>query len=211
MTTRRIFPGTDRHRSWGERYELTLPDRFGIWLSAVQIRRRIGSFKGLYIADIGCGYHAAFVRSVLDEVERATIVDLSLSDELTQHPKIDARLGLLPETLQGIAPSSLDVVLCNNVLEHLWQPVATVREVCRMLRPGGSAFFNVPSWRGKFYLEALAFRLKITAADEIDDHKAYYDERELWRLVVEGGFKPKDVVVRRHKFGLNTFAICKKS
>jgi len=211
MTTRPVIPGTDRHRSWGERYELKLADRFGIWLSSVQIRRRVGSFEGLRVADIGCGYEAAFVRSILDEIEHATIVDLSLSGDLLEHPKLEARVGLLPETLQGIATSSLDVVLCNNVLEHLWKPVETVREVRRMLRPGGSAFFNVPSWRGKFYLETLAFRLGITAADEIDDHKAYYDEKELWRLVVEGGFKPKDVLVRRHKFGLNTFAFCKKS
>lgn len=206
-----VIAGTDRHRAWGERYDLHLADKLGVWLSSVQIHRRVGSFRGLRILDIGCGYQAAFVRSVLEDVERATIVDLSLADDLRSHPKVDARVGLLPDTLRTIEPESCDFVLCNNVLEHLWQPVEAVREAWRILRPGGHAFFNVPTWRGKFYLELLAFRLKITATDEIDDHKAYYGEQDLWRLVVEGGFKPKDVIVRRHKFDMNVFAFCTKN
>lgn len=205
------IPGTDRHRAWGERYDLKLADKFGIWLSSVQIHRRVGSFRGLRILDIGCGYQAAFVRSVLDQVEHATVVDLSLAEDLRAHPKIDAHTGLLPDALRAIDSESCDFVLCNNVLEHLWHPVDAVREARRILRAGGTAFFNVPTWRGKFYLEMLAFRLKITATDEIDDHKAYYDEQGLWRLVVEGGFKPKDVLVRRHKFDMNVFAFCKKN
>lgn len=206
-----VIVGTDRHRAWGERYDLKLADKLGIWLSSVQIRRRVGSFQGLRVLDIGCGFQAAFVRSVLDEIEHATVVDLKLADDLHAHPKIDVRTGLLPDALRGIDSESCDFVLANNVLEHLWAPADAVREAFRILRPGGSAFFNVPTWRGKYYLELLAFRLKLTATDEIDDHKAYYDEQGLWRLVVEGGFKPKDVLVRRHKLDLNVFAFCKKN
>ena len=43
----------------------------------------------------------------------------------------------------------------------------------------------------------------------MDDHKAYYDPRDLWPMLVEAGFKPRNISCFRHKFGLNTFAVCR--
>jgi hypothetical protein len=73
------------------------------------------------------------------------------------------------------------------------------------------ALVNVPSWRGKRYLEFSAFRLGMSPADEMQDHKAYYDPRDLWPLLVRAGFSPRDIRCVRHKFGLNTFAACRKA
>ena len=78
-----------------------------------------------------------------------------------------------------------------------------------MLAPGGTAMFNVPTWRGKWFLELAAFRLGVSHADEMDDHKTYYDPRDLWPLLVRAGFRPSEIRCHRHKFGLNTFAICR--
>ena len=44
----------------------------------------------------------------------------------------------------------------------------------------------------------------------MDDHKMYYDPRDIWPMLVRAGFKPSRVKVFRHKFGLNTFASCVK-
>jgi hypothetical protein len=44
----------------------------------------------------------------------------------------------------------------------------------------------------------------------MNDHKMYYDPRELWPCLVRAGFRPRDIQCRRHKFGLNTFAACRK-
>jgi len=68
---------------------------------------------------------------------------------------------------------------------------------------------NVPSWRGKRFLELSAYRLGLSPAEEIDDHKAYYDPRDLWPLLVRAGFRPSEIRCFRHKFGLNTFAVCR--
>ena len=43
----------------------------------------------------------------------------------------------------------------------------------------------------------------------MNDHKRYYDPRDLWPMLVEAGFVPSDIRCRRHKFGLNTFAVCR--
>lgn len=200
----------NREKSWGEDYRQTPVDKFGIWLSARQIRRTAGTFRDKDIADIGCGFHAGFVRSVLSEVASATLVDLSLADDLKANPKVRAVEGVLPDVLAELKDASIDVVICNNVLEHLWDPRTALRHVRRILRPGGVASLNVPSWRGKFFLETAAFRLQVTSAAEIDDHKRYYGPREFWTVLVESGFRPREITrCFTHKFGLNTYAECK--
>ncbi|SRR6266536_20421 len=201
-------PRVNRGKSWGQDYEFSLMDRFGMWLSTRQIRRRLGGLTEKDVCDIGCGFNAVFIRSILDEVRSATVVDLSLAPDLKENPKVHAIEGILPDVLDRIAEHSLDIVICNNILEHLWDPKKALERVRRMLRHGGACFLNVPSWRGKFVLETAAFRLGITSREEINDHKTYYAPRELWSLVVKSGFKPSEIICRTHKFGLNTYAVC---
>ncbi|MBP6942658.1 MAG: class I SAM-dependent methyltransferase [Candidatus Buchananbacteria bacterium] len=44
-----------------------------------------------------------------------------------------------------LATDSQDGVICHSVLEHVRNPIVAAQEVYRVLRPGGSAFFHVPS------------------------------------------------------------------
>jgi SAM-dependent methyltransferase len=198
-----------RDASFGQEGDLTLVDRFGVWLSGRQIRRHVRSFDGLTIADVGCGYEATFARRVLPSVERAVLLDVSLDPELKATPKVEAIEGALPGTLAGVDDASVDVALCTSVLEHLWAPQQALAEMRRILRPGGVCLVNVPSWRGKWFLELSAFRLGLSPVDEMNDHKTYYDPRDLWPMLVQAGFRPQDIKVHRHKFGLNTFAACR--
>jgi SAM-dependent methyltransferase len=43
-----------------------------------------------------------------------------------------------------VADESFDVVLCTEVLEHVPHPVAALRELGRILRPGGRLFLTAP-------------------------------------------------------------------
>jgi SAM-dependent methyltransferase len=200
-----------RARAFGQEGRLSAVDRFGVWLSARRIRRHVPSWRGLRMADVGCGYHATFARGVLDQVEHAVLLDVALDHDLKRHPHVDVLEGPVPDTLTQLEGGSMDVVLCVSVLEHLWDPQRALAEMRRLLRPGGLCLVNVPSWRGKWFLELSAFRLGLSPADEMDDHKAYYDQRELWPLLVRAGFRPRNIRLSRHKFGLNTFAACRKA
>jgi hypothetical protein len=44
----------------------------------------------------------------------------------------------------------------------------------------------------------------------MDDHKMYYNKRDLWPLLVRAGFKPSLIKLRYHKFGLNLFAVAQR-
>jgi SAM-dependent methyltransferase len=198
-----------RERAFGQDYRPTMVDRFGVWLSARQIRRYAGSLAAKRIGDFGCGYQASFVRSVLHEVDQATLVDSALAVELKRAPNVTAIEGTLPDALSQVPTASLDVVLCISVLEHLWDPLTALQHCMRIVRPDGVCLFNVPSWRGKRFLEFSAFRLGLSPADEMDDHKSYYDVKDFWPLLVRAGFLPSRIRCFSHKFGLNTFAVCR--
>jgi hypothetical protein len=75
--------------------------------------------------------------------------------------------------------------------------------------PGRAVLIKVPSWRGKPLLEISAFRLGLSPAVEMNDHKRYFDPKDLWPMLVAAGFRPSEIHCRRHKFGLNTFAACR--
>jgi SAM-dependent methyltransferase len=198
-----------RDTAFGQGYRPTPVERFGIWLSARRLHRSVDTFANKRVGDFGCGFHAQFVRSVLDRVRSVTLIDVALAPDLKAHPKVTAVEGTLPGALAVVPSGSLDVVMCISVLEHLWDPFAALVECRRTLAPNGVLLLNVPSWRGKWWLELAAFRLKVSKRSEIDDHKAYYDPRDLWPLLVRAGFLPYDLRVFTHKFGLNTFAVCR--
>lgn len=198
-----------RETAFGQKGRITGVDRAGVWLSGHQIRRAVGSLDGKDVGDFGCGFQATYMRTVLDQVSSATLVDISLADDLKSRPGITAIEGQLPGVLQDLPDRSLDVILCMSVLEHLWEPGEALAHFRRLVRPGGVLAVNVPSWRGKRALEFSAFRLGLSPASEMDDHKRYYDPRDLWPLLVTARFMPHGIHCFRHKFGLNTFAVCK--
>lgn len=197
-----------RSSSYGQLRPLTAVDRFGTWLGS-RAARRAARFEGARLADFGCGYDARFARTQLPVVAHALLVDVALADDLKSDPKVTAIEGSLPDVLPTLSPASLDIVVCLSVLEHLWEPLAALEHLRRVLRPGGVAILNVPSWLGKPFLEYAAFRLGVSPFEEMDDHKAYYDPRDLWPMLVRAGFKPSLIQCHRHKFGLNTAAICR--
>jgi SAM-dependent methyltransferase len=198
-----------RSGSFGQHRKAGPVDRFGVWLSLRAVRRH-ASFDDARVLDVGCGYEASATRAVLGQASDATVLDLAITPELRDDPRVTVLEGSIDEHLPALDDARYDVVLCLSVLEHLWEPDVVLRHLRRVTKPGGVVLLNVPSWRGKRFLELAAFRLGVSPAEEMDDHKRYYDPRDLWPMLVQAGFKPSRIDCRKHKFGLNTFAACRR-
>ncbi len=199
-----------RTEAFAQTHKPTPVDRFGVWLSARQIYRWVKRFEGKRVGDFGCGYQSSFSRTLIGKAESLVLADVAVADDLKGIQAVRVLEGALPATLDALEDGSLDVVLCVSVLEHLWDAKGMLRQIHRLLAPDGVALINVPSWRGKDYLELAAFRLGLSPSTEMDDHKTYYDVKDLWPLLVEAGFLPSRIKCFSHKFGLNTFAVCRR-
>jgi len=45
-----------------------------------------------------------------------------------------------------LASSSIDVVLCTDVIEHIVEPNRALAEMCRVMRPGGTVIVFTPPY-----------------------------------------------------------------
>jgi SAM-dependent methyltransferase len=187
----------------------TWVDRFGVWLSQRAIRGQLPSRNDLRVLELGCGYHAAQLFALQDRLAHGTGVDFRIAPELPRGEKFSFFEGAIDDVLPRVESNAYDAVLLISVLEHLADPGAVLSAVRQRLRPGGILLVNVPTWRGKYFLELSAFCWGLSPKVEMDDHKMYYDKRDLWPLLVRAGFKPSGIQMRYHKFGLNLFATAK--
>lgn len=197
--------------SYAEIKPPTWVDRFGVWLSARRFQKYVKTIETKTVADLGCGFHAKLGLSLAKEAKSLFLVDVSLNPDLARNENVRILEGVLPHCLSQEKSEQFDVILLNSVLEHISQDELLLKEVHRLLLPGGMVLINVPSWRGKSWLEWSSFQLGLSPAEEMEDHKRYYDVKDLWPRLIVAGFRPSHVQCFSHKWGLNTFALCVKS
>jgi 2-polyprenyl-3-methyl-5-hydroxy-6-metoxy-1,4-benzoquinol methylase len=87
-----------------------------------------------------------------------------------------------------------DVVICMDVLEHVEKPFAAVREIFRVLKPGGNAIIHVPvtdiKWSMDWFALSLnrkAFEKWIRAAGH--DYNVMLSRSEIEKAVIDAGLK----------------------
>jgi SAM-dependent methyltransferase len=106
----------------------------------VQLRRRLPAFSGI-VLDLGCGTRP-FETDILQYA--TTYIGIDWSNSLHElHADIIANLN----TLLPIADGTVDHVTAFEVLEHLSEPLAMLKEGCRVLRPNGKLTISVPFQR----------------------------------------------------------------
>ncbi|MDR3404293.1 MAG: class I SAM-dependent methyltransferase [Chthoniobacter sp.] len=198
------------HEAYGQ-HGVSWVDRFGVWLSQRAIRLCLPAGDALEVVELGCGYRAKLLVALRDRLRRGVGVDFQIDPALHGTAPFTFFEGPIEDTLPKLGAGEFDVVMLISVLEHLSAPLAALESARALLKPGGVLLINVPTWRGKAFLEFSAFRLGLSPKVEMDDHKMYYDKRDLWPLLVKAGFRPSRIALRYHKFGLNLFATASRS
>lgn len=200
-----------RKTSFGENSPLSFMDRVGIGLSNRKVINIIQKMpKKPTVLDIGCGYNASLLKTLSPAIAQGYGIDISTKGG-ESFDNLKFMNGPLEQTINDFEASSIDVVLMISVIEHLADPLPILNRCYAILNEGGLFIANVPTWRGKLILELLAFSFHLSPEDEMNDHKMYYDIRDLWPLLIKAGFKPSNISLKYHKCGFNLFSICRKA
>src|SRR6266496_1417356 len=99
------------------------------------VKRHIAPDKTLL--DAGCGYGAPVLRKFSGAAKDLIGIDLVDFDQAI--PGITLLKSDLTDT--RLPDASVDVIMSRSVMEHIADPVATYREMSRLLRPGGHFIF----------------------------------------------------------------------
>jgi len=159
------------------------------------------------LLDIGCGWEARLLRELEPYIASGWGIDFKAPALAT--PKLHTLATRIDDRLP-FDDESFDVITMLAVLEHLERPAAVLREVERLLRPGGVLVLTVPSRYAKPVLEFLAFRLGVVSADEIRDHKTYFNREDLVRLFQNF----EQLRIERHRYfqwRFNNYLVCRKN
>lgn len=177
----------NRKESFGMN-KLSWLDKLIYALRVRTIEKYAAKSTGKVIMDVGCWFNAVFLRYVQGKYapQQAIAYDLVLNHSELTSQGISCIEGDLNKPLTVDLP--VDVIFATAILEHLSEPVAFLKECYRCLAPDGCLLLTTPSIRSQPVLEFLAYKLKLISAEEIEDHKDYYDKKKLMNYFIQAWF-----------------------
>jgi SAM-dependent methyltransferase len=138
------------------------------------VRRRYPERRDLNILDVGCGTGLM----MRDMADMGTVDGVDIADEAVEYCR---QRGVEHVTQASVVElpfpnQHFDVITGVDILEHIEDDVAALREWRRVLKPGGRLFLFVPAHQWLWSLQ-----------DEISGHQRRYTARGLRQVVAEAG------------------------
>ena len=145
--------------------------------------------RALSVLDVGCwdGATTARYRDILGGSARGVEIFRAQAERARSAgidvASVDLEVGTLPWS-----DSSVDVIVANQVFEHLknvWLPMS---EIARVLAPGGVLIFSVPNLASLHNRVMLALGLQPSSIRTFGPHVRGYTYRQARAFVEHGGF-----------------------
>lgn len=137
--------------------------------------------KGEKVLDIGCGDGAFLKRAAQIGWEAWGVEpDAKAAGRLSGFKVLQGSLPNIP-----LPNASFDYITLSHVIEHLHDPVAALKEIHRLLKPGGQVWIATPN------IESLGHRLFGTNWIGIQSptHLVLFNRRSLGMALVSSGFQ----------------------
>ena len=133
-----------RYANW-KRYNPALDARYALTTRAVRALGLTGS-----LLDVGCGDGVLMAR-VAPFFARVAGVDADRRAIGLAQEQLKAQANCEPRHVTGydlpFGDRSFDVVTSADVIEHLTDPECHLREIGRVLKPGGALVLTTPQWK----------------------------------------------------------------
>ena len=160
----------------------------------LQFIERFVDLQGLRVLDVGCG--GGILSEALAE-RGATVVGIDLAESALQaaeaHRAGQAVEYRLESSRDAVARGeSFDAVTCMEMLEHVADPAAVLRDIHAVLKPGGWAFFSTINRTLKARLGAVyaAEYLLHLVPQGTHQYDWFIKPAELARMATRAGLTP---------------------
>jgi SAM-dependent methyltransferase len=179
--------------TWGKDYQRqkrSIPEQAFLWVSRLRAEKlapwiqpdmtvlEYGVGQGWNLAALNCRRRLGH--------DLATFLEAGLQSR---------GIEFVPDT-RPLADGSVDAVICHHTLEHVFQPAEVLREIRRLLRPGGVLLLFVP-----FEKERRYHRYDPA---EPNQHLYSWNVQTLGNLAAATGFEIRQS--RAGRFGYDRFA-----
>ncbi|MEO8285679.1 MAG: class I SAM-dependent methyltransferase [Chloroflexota bacterium] len=144
-------------------------------------------FDGSVVLDVGAGTRLKHFKSYTDKVRYLVGVDMAHEDLLLNHDVDSSVVGNAQQL--PFRSGTFDHIVCVDVVEHLTDPAAFLKETARCLRPGGTMIICTPNLLGyKNIISSLMPRPALDLAWRVlkgrpgQPHRTYYRSNTIGRL-----------------------------
>jgi predicted SAM-dependent methyltransferase len=152
--------------------DINLADVFGVWQPERREVRQV--IAAVFLS--GSGIEVGALQDPLPAPKDATVsyVDRFAREDLYEQypelrgsPLVEVDIVDNGEQLFKLEPKSQDFVVANHFLEHTQDPIATLKNFCRVVRSGGYLYIAVPDQATTFDRD----RSPTSLQHHIDDHR----------------------------------------
>ncbi len=149
------------------------------------------------VVDVGCGSGNLY-RHLCEHCEHYLGVDIIRYDGFPTEAEFvgaDLESGRVP-----LPDASADVVTAVEVIEHVENPRAFVRELTRIAKPGGVVVVTTPNQLSLLSLLSLVVKQRFAAFQDVHypAHLTALLEVDLRRIAAEAGLEHAEIVYSRH-------------